>query len=1782
MSSEESDNPLSREELEERIVAMLMGELDAKESGLVEKAIAEDEVLRQFHRRMQLTFGFVQEAMETSEVSKAPAPMRLSRDRREALFAKLRTVELAKTKAFQRHWNRKLIAGLSIAAGLAVLVGVGAKFFQGHRQFASSITGVNEMRPMPMPGDSTDKVNEYFALLDEQKKLQQPAATPAHGRDVSFAMPDPSMDMPAAVAAEGGSGVDAKQQVASTRVIPDVDVLASVVNASKPSTSGGTQTTSRKTANFSILGLEEEFKPRYEAETQLGLIPMREQAQKQTRELMTEALGRSDSGVAAKAEQKLAERTMASSDGEIVLPKMKPIELVMPSDATILATVVPDAPSGPVSFSVTPAGGVEEVTAFGRAPAGSGQALANSRGLSKKRTVRPAGIPTPITATGVVDEVRDFANDQIALQVAAPEMPELPANPKLWGAIDASGKKADAGVVAKYTWERDARAKGKIAARTEAGGEVAEGIVMAGKASQRDDYGTRAKRESADNYFAFRPSNPIAAPPPLTPPAPPAQPSRPARGWAYQNNAQAGANQSGLGVEWYSEKSGQKMVTGFDYNAPAKPGAAGGFGGGMLGGGGGGGAGGFAGRQGQQAPVIAGQMLGVQGGTEPADRNGVVVDSRVAVVGAAQQAGQASKEDLLFFGTRVAGESQVRGTSGAKAKNESMKSGHLVQLGDGVMDLGGALLEDREKMLRRAEVSLADLDAVAAVPRSEVRSSSSTSSEAKQKAPPRVRSRNASKPESLEAELRQRMATPESEMAARIDPLADVQQKLFVKPRNLTEQKVKLERESLAKLSASLQSRVSNLQQAAAEPAGQPSSGPAMVPAYGFADRFGSKASADKSDAKGLASADDSGPADGFGLGQLPAQGRMFRQSGNATREFIRKQSGGRGEQAGGQAASASNRRRNFATAWIDRDGDGAVADGKPQPLGEDKELADLLVRDARGKSSESRRDSSDPISLSGDRRQGVNRQTLAAAPQNAPATVQFFDDQAATKSYEMAWRISRHDTEASGKLNKKLPSGTDSQRLGVRVLNREGQEMAKAEPETARLWKKPASSLVAAKGLDEFAVPREEFDDEMGVRPPREQGAAAYYGITQSKDKKKLVVTGSARGESLAQVQRRFEAVPLPASPAPLTIAPGTMVVANDGFVDTDFDAEFEAEEADLSRLKGDVSFGAISGVERNKENAPQRRGGMAGKVVIGGRLVDAAKKSSVARLNEKNAQLFDQLARLSEATSVDPSKPDLVAAGTFVESQVASAFPLTAVTNQFTNGVSVPTLDAADPASRASFRFRRPAVQAPSKKAERKLRVASVPTVAEPEPSAPEEEPPAPVRPKKPKTLKPKPEILTKENAFSTFSLNVSDVAFKLAVASLNQGKLPEPDTVRSEEFINALNYHDPAPRGKERLAFSWERARNPFAHDRDLIRFSVQTAARGRESGQPLNLVVLLDASGSMERADRVKIVREMLAVLAGELKPQDKISVVAFARTPWLLVDGMAGGRPKELLNRILNITPQGGTNLETGLNTAYSIARRHFNKAGNNRVIILTDGAANLGNIDPDQLKAKVEQQRKRNIALDCFGVGWEGYNDTLLETLSRNGDGRYGFINDPGDARHGFANLLAGALQVAAANVKTQIEFNTNRVVAYRQIGYDKHQLKKEQFRDNTVDAAEIGAAESGTAMYSLQVKRQGSGPLGTVRVRYKIPATGQYVEEEWELPYDPVSKPLEQAKPSMRLATVAASFAEWLTSNPHAANVTLRDLQRFLTGVPEEFSSDERPKQLATMLQQARRISGE
>ena len=333
--------------------------------------------------------------------------------------------------------------------------------------------------------------------------------------------------------------------------------------------------------------------------------------------------------------------------------------------------------------------------------------------------------------------------------------------------------------------------------------------------------------------------------------------------------------------------------------------------------------------------------------------------------------------------------------------------------------------------------------------------------------------------------------------------------------------------------------------------------------------------------------------------------------------------------------------------------------------------------------------------------------------------------------------------------------------------------------------------------------------------------------------------------------------------------------------------------------------------------------------------------------------------------------------------------------------------------------------------------------------------------------------------------------------------------------------------------------------------------------------------------MERPDRQSIVRRSLESLLSSLNDSDKISMLTFARQPRLWADGLSASDALRSLDDLTRMIPEGGTNLETAIEAAYATARKHFNSMGQNRVILLTDGAANLGNTDAETLRHFVTNQREQGIALDCFGIGWEGYDDHRLESLTRNGDGRYSFLNDLGQVESNFIQQLTGALNVAAKNVKVQIAFNPQRVTSYRQIGYAKHQLKKEQFRDNRVDAAELAAEESGTALYVLSLNANGNGPIGELAIRFQDPETKEYHELNWNLPFTGSAKNLEQTSPDTQLALIAALFAERLAGIPYSQSVSLQDLERFITKIETKRPLDPAVSKLKNMISQAQRLSG-
>ncbi|MEO0445261.1 MAG: von Willebrand factor type A domain-containing protein [Verrucomicrobiota bacterium] len=426
-------------------------------------------------------------------------------------------------------------------------------------------------------------------------------------------------------------------------------------------------------------------------------------------------------------------------------------------------------------------------------------------------------------------------------------------------------------------------------------------------------------------------------------------------------------------------------------------------------------------------------------------------------------------------------------------------------------------------------------------------------------------------------------------------------------------------------------------------------------------------------------------------------------------------------------------------------------------------------------------------------------------------------------------------------------------------------------------------------------------------------------------------------------------------------------------------------------------------------------------------------------------------------------------------------------------------------------------------------------------------------------PLTQNPLDETSTKNEPFSTFSLHVSDVSYRLAQDSLARGEWPDPTRIRPEEFVNAFDYGDPSPGANEPVAFAHEQAIHPFLSQRNLLRVSLRTGALGRSSATPLRLTLLLDVSGSMERADRRETLSLAITRLTDLLTVDDRLTLIAFARSPRLLEELLTGEEAQQRLpNLVRQIPSEGGTNLEAALALAQQKAQQHFQEAAQNRIVLLTDGAANLGDANPDRLAQSIEALRREGIAFDAAGIGADGLNDVILEALTRKGDGRYYLLNGPDDADRGFAQQLAGAFRPAAKDVKVQVWFNPDRVASYRLYGFEEHRLEKEDFRDNTVDAAELAEAEAGIALYHFEPRPEGSGDVGYLSVRFLDPSSQTYVERRWPLPYLHQPLPYEKASSRLRLASSAAFAAELLQDSPLADAMDWRTLLRGATGHPE------------------------
>jgi hypothetical protein len=441
---------------------------------------------------------------------------------------------------------------------------------------------------------------------------------------------------------------------------------------------------------------------------------------------------------------------------------------------------------------------------------------------------------------------------------------------------------------------------------------------------------------------------------------------------------------------------------------------------------------------------------------------------------------------------------------------------------------------------------------------------------------------------------------------------------------------------------------------------------------------------------------------------------------------------------------------------------------------------------------------------------------------------------------------------------------------------------------------------------------------------------------------------------------------------------------------------------------------------------------------------------------------------------------------------------------------------------------------------------------------------------------------ETAASKEPVSTFSLHVSDASFRLAQATLARGQMPEPSEIRPEEFYNAFSYGDPEPSMSEKVSCRTEQSADPVMQQRNLVRIAMRVPSTGHGAAQPLRLTVLLDTSGSMEREDRAAAVQGAMRVLVSLLGPGDRVTLVGFARRPRILADQVPGDRAARLLDVIAHTPAEGGTNLEEAIKLGRELALRQYLAPAQNRVVLLTDGAANLGDADPAHLAALVDAMRQQDISFDACGVGTDGIDDSVLEALTRKGSGRYYVVDTPESADAGFARQLAGAFHPAAENVKVQVRFNPARVGSYRLIGFEHHRLSKEDFRNDKVAAAALSGGEAAVALYDVEVLPQGDGELGEVYVRFRDTAGGAMVERSWTLGYDAHAPAFDRASPSMQLAGTAALLAEKLQGGPRAAAIRLADLAPVVNALRGRYAHEARVQELAAMYEQMRRIRPE
>jgi len=412
--------------------------------------------------------------------------------------------------------------------------------------------------------------------------------------------------------------------------------------------------------------------------------------------------------------------------------------------------------------------------------------------------------------------------------------------------------------------------------------------------------------------------------------------------------------------------------------------------------------------------------------------------------------------------------------------------------------------------------------------------------------------------------------------------------------------------------------------------------------------------------------------------------------------------------------------------------------------------------------------------------------------------------------------------------------------------------------------------------------------------------------------------------------------------------------------------------------------------------------------------------------------------------------------------------------------------------------------------------------------------------------------PRVDTEDDALSTFAVDVDTGSYTIGRRWIGDGHLPDKDSVRVEEY---LNYFDPGYRAPVEGTFAIfvDGGPTPYAeNDRyQMLRIGIQGMVVPDDDRPRANLVFVIDISGSMDRENRLETVKNALGLLVAELRPDDRVGIVVYGSEGRVVLEPTPVEESRQIMRAIERLGPGGSTNAEEGLVLGYRMAAGMYEAGAINRVILASDGVANVGNTGAGSILRTISEHAAAGIQLVTVGFGMGNYNDVLMEQLADDGDGFYAYVDDLEEAERLFVLGLTGTLFTIARETRVQVEFDPATVERWRLIGFENRAMLDEEFRDDTVDAGEVGAGHHVTALYEIRLADDvpAGAHLGTVRLRWLDPETGEATEIDRDISAADLSASWQETPQHFQLAATVATYAEVLRESYWAQHLALADL---------------------------------